>query len=118
MKKILPFVLALFLLISAIAHMIKPELYKPMIPDFISVSLANILATFTETIIGIMLIITKYKKWGGLGFMLLMFAFLPIHAWDLFRGQPAIGVSPMPEIRILIQFALIYAGWWIYKKHK
>ena len=117
MKKIVPYTLALLLLASAIGHAIRPEFYAPMIPDFISVSLANILAIITEAAVGIMLIVPKYRKWGGLGFMALMIAFLPIHVWDLFRESPAIGAPPMPAIRLAFQFLLIYAGWWIYKSN-
>ena len=115
MKKIPSYILALLLLASAIGHAIRPEFYAPMIPDFISVSLANILATIVEAAVGIMLLIPRYRKWGGLSFMALMIAFMPIHVWDLFRENPAIGAPPMPAIRLVFQFVLIYAGWWIYK---
>ena len=70
-----------------------------------------------EAAIGIALIIPKYRKWGGLGFFLLMIGFLPIHVWDLFKETPAIGSMNAAIIRVLIQFVLIYLGWRIWKKN-
>jgi len=46
-----------------------------------------------------------------------MIAFLPIHVWDLFRAEPAIGSMNAAIIRVLIQFVLIYLGWRIWKKN-
>ena len=57
MKKIVSFILAALMLLGAIAHAVRPEFYTPMIPEFIPVSLANILATIAEAAVGIMLII-------------------------------------------------------------
>lgn len=118
MKKIVPYFLSLLMLLSAIAHVVQPEFYAPMIPDFISMSVANILAAIAEAAVGIMLLIPKYRKWGGLGFMALMIAFLPIHVWEVFRENPAIGAPPAPAIRLVFQFLLIYAGWWIHQSNK
>ncbi len=118
MKKVVSFILATILLLGAIAHIVRPEFYAPMIPEFIPMLLANILAAIAEAGAGIMLIIPKYRKWGGMSFMVLMIAFLPIHVWDFLRENPAIGAPPMPAIRLAFQFVLIYAGWWIYKSYK
>lgn len=118
MKKVLPYLLAVFLLIGAVGHVLSPQFYAPMIPSFIPVSLANILATIAEAGIAIMLILPKYRKLGGLFFALLMLAFLPIHIWDMFKETPAVGQPPAPLIRLLIQFVLIFVGWWIYRKEE
>lgn len=115
MKNILAYILAVFLLVSAVAHQLSPEFYAAMIPDFIPVLLANILATVVEVVVGLALLLPKYRRTGGLLFALLMVAFLPIHGWDLFRDDPAIGPAPLPIIRFVFQFVLIFLGWWIYK---
>ena len=116
MKKIFPYILALPMLAGAVAHVVMPAAYEPMIPSFIPSSLANILAAVAELIVGIALVIPKYQKKGGMLFMALMIAFLPIHIWDMLRDNPAIGEPPAPLIRVAVQFLLIYAGWWIHKK--
>lgn len=118
MKNILAYLFAAFMLASAMAHFLSPEFYAPMIPDFIPATAANVLAAVTELVVGVLLIVPKYRKWGGLGFAVLMIAFLPIHIWDLFRENPAIGDPPMPIIRVIIQFLLVYASWWIFRKNK
>lgn len=118
MRKFLSYLFAVLLLFGAVAHIIMPEAYEPMIPEFIPSLLANILAAIAEAVVGVALIIPRYRTMGGLLFALLMLAFLPIHIWDLFREDPAIGEQPIPTIRVIIQFLLIYAGWWIYRKGK
>ncbi|MEM9324772.1 MAG: DoxX family membrane protein [Bacteroidota bacterium] len=117
MKKIFPYILALPMLAGGIAHVVMPEAYQPMIPSFIPPMLANILAAIAELVVGVALILPKYRRMGGLLFMLLMIAFLPLHVWDLFRENPAIGDPPAPAIRVGVQFLLIYAGWWVYRNY-
>ena len=117
MKHILPVILAALMLFSAYNHIVTPAFYAPFIPDFISEDFANILSTILEAVIGIALIIPMYRKWGGLGFFLLMIAFLPIHIWDLFKETPAIGSMNAAIIRVVIQFVLIYLGRRIWRKN-
>jgi len=114
-KLIIVFLLAAMMLLGAFNHIYTPETYSAFIPDFIPENIANILSTITEGIVGILLLIPKYRKWGGLGFFLLMIAFLPIHIWDLTKDTPAIGSTMAAIIRLGVQFLLIAAGWWIYK---
>ncbi len=118
MRKVLPLLLAALLLFSAAGHLFSPSFYEAMIPPFIPAMLANVLAAVVEAAIGVALIWPKYRKWGGLGFALLMVAFLPIHIWDLVREEPAVGSTLAAAIRLVVQFLLIYAGWWIWEKYK
>ena len=106
------------MILSAVAHIMNPDFYAPMIPDFIPAGFANILTAIVEAAVGVLLCLPKYRHWGGLSFFILMIAFLPIHIWDFLKETPAVGPSPAPEIRLAIQLLLIYAGWWIYKKSK
>ena len=114
-KKILAYFFAAILILSGVMHVVKPEAYAAMIPSFIPEIVANILAAIAEIVIGVMLIIPRYRHLAGLGFALLMVAFLPIHIWDLVRDDPAIGSFTGAVIRLIIQFGLIWAGWWIWK---
>ena len=117
-KKILAYFFAAILILNGVMHVVKPEAYAAMIPSFIPEIVANILAAIAEIVIGVMLIIPRYRRLGGLGFALLMVAFLPIHIWDLVRDDPAIGSFTGAVIRLIIQFGLIWAGWWIWKEGK
>lgn len=118
MKKVLPYLIAAFMLLGVFGHIFSPEGYSPFIPEFIPHSLAHIFAIVTEAAVAIALLIPKYRKWGGLGFMILMLIFLPLHVWDLFREDPAMGSMTGAIIRVLVQFLLIFIGWWIWKKSK
>lgn len=115
MKKTLSYFFGIVLILSGIAHLIKPEMYAPLIPDFIPESVANILAFITEIAVGILLILPKYRHLGGLGFVILMLAFMPIHIWDYTKDVPFVGSKMGAIIRIIVQVLFIYAGWWIYK---
>jgi len=117
MKKVLPYILAVILLLGAVAHLVAPEFYAPMVPDFIPLSLANIASFILEAGIGILLLIPKYRAWGGLGFMVLMIGFLPIHIWDMLKESPAVGPPPAPQIRVVMQLLLIYLGYRVYKSN-
>ena len=117
-KKILPVLLAVMMLAGSLNHIVSPEFYAVMIPEFISVSFANVLAAIVEGVIGIMLIMPASRKFGGLGFALLMIAFLPIHVWDVVRDDPVMGSLYGAFARLFIQFLLIYLGWAVYKQNK
>ncbi len=118
MKTTSVYILATILIISALFHLIAPDLFAAIIPEFIPVVLANVLAAIAEFAIGMALFLPKYRRWGGLGFSLLMFGFLPLHIWDVFRETPAMGSQIGAIIRLLVQFWFIYMGWWIHKSWK
>ena len=117
MKNILSITFSAILLLSSVAHIIYPSFYSPLIPEFFPETAVNILIAILEGLIGIALLLPKYRNLGGLGFTLLMLLFLPIHIWDLLKESPAVGPTPAPQIRLFVQFLLIYAGWWLYKKY-
>jgi len=116
MKKILPFLFAFILLAGGVFHIITPDFYEAITPDFVPLSFANIISAIVEIAIGIALLLPKYRKVGALAFTLLMLAFLPIHLWDLFKDIPAVGSKTNAIVRLAIQFILIYGGFWLYRK--
>ncbi len=111
MKQLLTYFLAGILLLSSIGHLAMPAFYAPMIPEFITPLLANILAAIAELVIGVALLLPRYHRLGRLGFMFLMLAFLPVHVWDALKESPAIGPHLVAYLRIGIQFLFIYWGW-------
>lgn len=115
-QNILAYFFGTILVLGAINHIVQPAFYSPVIPSFISETMANILSAIAEAIIGIMLFIPKYRKLGALGFAILMIIFLPIHIWDYTKEVPAIGGKTVAMIRLILQILFIVAGWWIYKK--
>ena len=118
LKTIISFILGLLLILGAITHFFNPQVYSELIPPFVSEQLANVLAGVVELIIGIGLLLPTYRNRAGFAFMVLMILFMPIHIWDAFRSQPAMGTTNVAIIRIVIQVLLILAGWWIWKGNK
>jgi uncharacterized membrane protein len=114
MHQILAFFFAFILIVSAVAHLVNPAFYAPLIPDFIPAKVANVLSFVTELAAGILLILPNYRHWGGLAFMVLMIAFMPLHLWDFTKDVPMVGSKYAAIVRIVVQVLLIYAGWWIY----
>ncbi len=119
MKNILPIiwtglriVFAIFMIMGGVQHFLKPDFYLPFVPSFLPFSMAIIyLSGLVEIGLGLMLIFKKYAKIAALGILLLMFAFLPIHIWDVFSDTPAIGSHQAALIRLPIQFLFIAIAW-------
>jgi uncharacterized membrane protein len=118
MKKIILIFIATAMILGAVGHVAYPEMYSALIPSFIPEFIAHLFAIIAEVAIGLALIIPKFRKYGGLGFMILMIIFLPIHAWDMLKEEHFIGTKTIALVRIAVQGVMIYAGWWIYKKYK
>lgn len=115
--KITAYILGGIMLLGAVAHVAAPEIYTAFIPSFLSETLANILAIIAETTVGALLLMPKYRKWGGLAFSILMVIFMPIHLVDAVQDNPAIGSKTAAYIRIGFQFVLIHLGWKVYKSN-
>lgn len=113
LKLVLTILFAAFMIYGGINHFIKPEFYEPFIPDFIPKDFANYASGILEIVLGIGLLIPKYRKEAALGLVALMIAFLPIHIWDLFRENPAIGSTQAAWIRVPFQFLFIAWAWWL-----
>ena len=104
-------VLGLLMIAAGVFHFVRPEFYAPIIPSFINEQFANIAGGIAEIIIGVLLLIPSMRTAGGLGFMILMIMFLPLHVWDVFRDDPVMKTQTGAIVRLVIQFALIYYGY-------
>ena len=111
MRKIVGYILALILIAGAIGHFFNPEAYAGFTPDFIPEQLANWGAGITELVLGIGILVPKYRKKALLGTSVLMFLLLPIHIIDLFRENPVIGTQTVALIRVAVQLLFIYLPW-------
>ncbi len=103
---------------GAIAHVVNPEFYAPLVPSFIPLALANWASFVVELGIGMMLLVPRTRSWGGLAFAVLMVVFLPLHIWDLTKEVPAVGNHVAASVRLVVQFVLIWGGWRVYKSNQ
>ncbi len=116
LKKIITYLFALFMIYAGINHFLKPAMYFPFFADFLPKEALNYLSGFIEIVVGVLVFIPNYKHYGTLGILALMLAFLPLHIWDVFSDNPAIGSHSATLIRLPVQFLFIAWAWYIHKK--
>lgn len=103
-----------FFLFAGVMHFLKPKFFYPFIPNFFPKKLSNLGAGLVEILVGIGIFIPNYTSYSALGILLLLFIFLPIHIWDVFREKPAIGSKKLALIRVPVQFILMYGAYFLY----
>ncbi|GAA4832881.1 hypothetical protein [Algivirga pacifica] len=118
MYKYLPLLLAIFLLLTGLAHLMIPNFYEPLIPEVVHPHFANIAAAIAEISTACLLLFKKTQKIGGIAFAILMLLFLPIHILDLISEVPVVGSKTTAVLRLLLQGVFIYLGWSIWKSSK
>ncbi len=111
LKLMATFFFAGLMIFAGINHFISPEFYDPFIPNFLPKLIVNYGSGVIEIVIGILMIISKYRIIALLSFVSLMILFLPIHILDVFKVSPAIGSVEMAILRIFIQFFLIFTAY-------
>ncbi|MEZ4905363.1 MAG: hypothetical protein R2822_28175 [Spirosomataceae bacterium] len=116
-KLLLTYLLGAFMVFGGVNHFLNPAMYLPFIPSFFSKELVNYGTGIVEIIFGMAVFIPAARYWGTLGILVLMLVFLPLHIWDVFRNNPAIGSHQAALIRLPIQFVLIAWAWFIDQKN-
>ena len=109
-------ILGAFLVLAGINHFMQPAMYAPMIPDLFPKGPANFVAGLTELTLGVGVFIPRTRSKATLGILILMIAFLPLHVWDVFRDNPAIGSKALAYVRLPLQFVLIAWAWLVHKQ--
>jgi len=110
--KIIKILLALFMIYAGVQHFLKPTFYLPFVPPILPFKLGVIyFSGVLEMVVGILLLLPKFAKLGATGILWLMLLFLPIHIWDVFSDQPAIGSPEAAMIRLPMQLVLIGLAW-------
>jgi uncharacterized membrane protein len=114
--KIIRFLFGAFMVFAGVQHFLAPDMYDPYVPSFLPFAKAIIYASgLVEVLLGAMLFIPRYIRLGALGLMVLMVLFLPIHIWDVFSSNPAIGDHTSALIRLPVQFLFIGIAWKLWK---
>ncbi|MTI32460.1 DoxX family protein [Xanthovirga aplysinae] len=110
LKKALRILLAIFFIIGGINHFLKPDFYFEMMPNFIPFHGIMVYASgILEILLGIGLLIPKFKNKAALGILFLLIIFLVVHINAYFHNIPVVGSG----WRILMQFVLIAWAWWL-----
>ena len=115
---IVSILLAVLMMVSGFYHLWKPEFYVPIVPSFLPFPLGIVyLSGIVELLLGVVTLFLnqKYTKFGIFGIFVLMIIFLPLHIGDAMREQPVIGSHMVANVRLIIQFLLIWLSWKSYK---
>ncbi|MEL7340425.1 MAG: hypothetical protein AAGM67_08075 [Bacteroidota bacterium] len=110
--------MVVMMIVGGAFHFITPAVYDAMMPEFFPKLLANYAAGAVEILLGIGLIIPKTRTKAAWGVLILMLIFFPLHIWDLFKEQPAIGSKTAAIIRIPMQFVFIAWAYWLSRDDK
>jgi uncharacterized membrane protein len=111
--KVLTIALGVLMTAAGLAHFLITRKYLPIVPRFLPQRMGIVLVSgVVELAAGIGLFFPSTRKEAALVVFILMLGFLPLHTWDLFRDRPAIGPRWAALTRFIIQFALIY---WSFK---
>lgn len=116
LKLSLTFLFGVFMIFGGVNHFIKPEMYAPFTPDFLPSLAINYLAGVAEIVLGLGVFIPRYRSKATFGILLMMLVFLPLHVFDIFKENPAIGSHQAAIIRLPVQFLFIAWAWFIHKK--
>lgn len=110
--------IAFWMLAGGIGHLVKPEVFYPIVPDFLPKKEVVLITGIPEILIGLGILIPKTRALAGLAFAILCAAFMPLHIWDLFRESPAITPQSAAIVRVALQVLLIAVGLYVFRAAK
>ncbi len=107
------FIMSIFYINVGVKHFTDPNWFLYIIPPylkFIGIELVYV-SGFFEIILGILLLISKYRKIAAYGIILLLIAVYPANIYLAFNELPQnlIGITPFMAswVRLPLQFILI-----------
>nr|WP_068888762.1 hypothetical protein [Pedobacter panaciterrae] len=115
MKIYFTWLYGILMIAAGINHFVRPYFYKTFIPDWLPLLPVNYISGAVEIALGVCLLIPGYRHDAALGLLILMVLFLPLHAVDVFKENPAIGSKLLAYIRLPLQFVLIWWAWIIFQ---
>lgn len=106
--------LGIFMIFAGLAHFVKPQIYYPYIPKYLSVRLVNALAGIMETLFGIGLFLPKFKKISALVVLCTMIGYFPFHIIHISENSSLMNEFSVMHLSIPIQTFLIFWGYWVW----
>lgn len=108
--------LACVFITGGLLHLLRPDLYKPVMPSWLPAhDLLILISGVAEILGGVGLLIPRIRRVASLGLTMLLIAVVPANVEMLrvyqLRGAPWWAISLL-WIRLPLQLALI---WWVWK---
>lgn len=116
-KRIALLFLAALLISSGALHLVKPEVYLPMMPPYLPAHLPLVyLSGVFEILGGAGLLIPQLRRWAGLGVIALLIAIFPANIHIVMNDVPIAG-HDVPLwghlLRLPLQGVMIWMAWWV-----
>lgn len=105
--------LAGFLIASGILHLVKPKLYKRMMPPWVPApQLSIFISGVFEIVFGIGLLFVQTRSWSAWGAILLFIAIFPANVYMLTSGK----FNRIPKLFLILRLPLqLVLIWWAYR---
>ncbi len=103
-------VISIWMLAGGVAHMLAPEAFFPIVPDWMPELAVVYGSGVVELAIGLGVLWRRTRAVAGLSFALLCAGFLPLHLWDFFRPDPIFSPWYAAATRCVVQLGLIGLG--------
>ena len=111
-------IIAVWMLVGGVLHMIMPEPFFHAVPDGWPKLAIVYLSGIAEIAIGVGVLMPRTRAIAGLAFAAMCLVYLPIHVWDFFRTDPIFSVPWAASTRIAVQLILIAFGLWLWQRRK
>jgi len=123
-KRILQWLLAVFMTAAGIGHFVRPALYVALIPPFLPAPELLVYASgVAETACGILLMVPRTRRWAAWGLVATLIAIYPANIYHAASGglsspdlPPAFANGTLAIIRLPFQFVFLAWAWWYTRK--
>jgi uncharacterized membrane protein len=113
-KTILALLLGVFMIYGGVSHLVKPDFFLPFVPYFLPFREVIVTLSGIALIgVGAGVFVPRFRKCSAVAVLALMVLFLPVHLWDVFRSDPAIGSHTAALVRVPFQLLFIAWAYWI-----
>ncbi len=108
--------LSALLIGSGVLHLVRPEVYLPMMPSYLPAHLPLVyLSGVFEILGGVGMLLPRTRRWAGLGVMALLVAVFPANIHIAMNDIPVAG-HDVPLwghlLRLPLQAVKIWMAWW------
>ncbi len=105
---------ALMFVGSGVYHLVNPDFFMPLMPSFLPAHRQLIIwSGVVEILVGVGLFVPAVQTWAIWGVIALLVVFTPIHIIDLGKEKPAVGSKSIAIGRLVMQFVLIAAAFYL-----
>ena len=108
--------LSALLISSGVLHLVRPEVYLPMMPPYLPAHLPLVyLSGVFEILGGVGMLLPWTRRWAGLGVIALLIAIFPANIYIAMNDIPVAG-HDVPLwghlLRLPLQAVMIWMAWW------